>query len=130
VACFAPDYRAEMPVHPDRGFTGRAQVRTNWEQILAFVPDLTVQVQRCTVDGATAWTEWEFDGTRRDGTRSLMRGVIIFEIAEGPAVTARLYLEPVQNDGEINDAVRREVVPRAGSAPGRDGPVDSDAAAP
>ena len=53
MACFAPDYRAEMPVHPDRGFTGRAQVRTNWEQILAFVPDLTVQVQRCTVDGAT-----------------------------------------------------------------------------
>jgi hypothetical protein len=27
VACFAPDYRNETPAHPERGFTGREQVR-------------------------------------------------------------------------------------------------------
>ena len=35
VACFAPDYRNETPVHPSRGFVGREQVRRNWVQIFA-----------------------------------------------------------------------------------------------
>ena len=39
-ACFAEDYVNETPVHPTRGFTGRAQVRRNWGRILAAVPDL------------------------------------------------------------------------------------------
>jgi len=49
--CFAADYRNETPVHPQRGFTGRDQVRRNWEQIFAAIPDLTVKVLRCAVDG-------------------------------------------------------------------------------
>ena len=40
VACFDEDYENETPVHPGRGFRGRDQVRTNWEQIFAFVPDV------------------------------------------------------------------------------------------
>ena len=39
-SCFALDYRNETPAHPVRGFTGRAQVRRNWEQIFAFKPAL------------------------------------------------------------------------------------------
>jgi len=35
VGCFAADYRNETPAHPERGFTGRDQVRRNWEQIFA-----------------------------------------------------------------------------------------------
>ncbi len=38
-SCFAADYRNPAPVHPAQGFTGRAQVRRNWEQIFTFVPD-------------------------------------------------------------------------------------------
>ncbi len=53
VACFAPDYRNETPVHPERGFTGRAQVRKNWEQIFAAVPDITSTVLSWAVDGDT-----------------------------------------------------------------------------
>ena len=41
VACFAPDYRNETPVHPERGFSGREQVRKNWQQIFAAIPDVT-----------------------------------------------------------------------------------------
>ena len=41
VACFAADYRNETPAHPERGFTGREQVRGNWEQIFAAIPDIS-----------------------------------------------------------------------------------------
>ncbi|MGA7270299.1 MAG: nuclear transport factor 2 family protein, partial [Acidimicrobiia bacterium] len=59
VACFAPDYRNETPLHPERGFVGREQVRRNWSQIFALVPDVRVEVTRSAVDGDTVWTEWE-----------------------------------------------------------------------
>jgi len=110
--CFAPNYRNETPVHPQRGFTGRDQVRRNWEQIFAAIPDLTVKVLRCAVDGDTAWTEWEHRGTRPDGSQHLMRGVVIFGVGDGVAEWARFYLEPVQaGDGDADTAVRRQVAP-------------------
>lgn len=111
-SCFAADYRNETPAHPDRGFTGRDQVRRNWEQIFAAIPDLTAQVLRCAVDGDTAWTEWEHRGTRPDGTQHLMRGIVIFGVVGGVAEWARFYLEPVSADGQDADAaVRRQVLP-------------------
>src|SRR5579884_4145692 len=83
VGCFSSEYRNETPAHPERGFTGREQVRANWTQILAAVPDLTCEVLRYAVDDDTVWSEWEHRGTRRDGTSHLMRGVIIFGVVEG-----------------------------------------------
>src|SRR5450756_2100351 len=75
VACFAEDYENETPIHPARSFRGREQVRSNWEQIFAFVPDLRAEVRASAIDQETAWTEWEMTGTRRDGTTHHMRGV-------------------------------------------------------
>lgn len=110
VGCFAPDYRNETPAHPERGFTGREQVRHNWTQILAAIPDLTADVVGCVVDGDTAWTEWEHRGTRPDSTAHLMRGVIIFGVSDGTASWARFYLEPVQAEaGTVDQAVRLQV---------------------
>jgi ketosteroid isomerase-like protein len=112
VACFAPDYRNETPAHPERGFIGNEQVRKNWAQIFASIPDITAEVLRCTVDGDTAWTEWEHRGTRADGTAHVMRGVVIFGVADDVAAWARFYLEPVQEDaGSVDLAVRRQVSP-------------------
>src|SRR5664279_3034738 len=73
VDCFAADYRNETPAHPGRGFVGRDQVRKNWEQIFAFVPDVTAEVVRSAADGNTVWSEWEMRGTRPDGSTHLMR---------------------------------------------------------
>lgn len=110
VSCFAADYRNETPAHPERGFTGRDQVRRNWEQIFAAVPDVSAVVLRGTVDGDTAWTEWEHRGTRPDGSQHLMRGVVIFGVRNGVAEWARFYLEPVRADGDNADAaVRRHL---------------------
>jgi ketosteroid isomerase-like protein len=110
VDCFSPDYRNETPVHPARGFRGREQVRRNWQQIFAGVPDLRARVLRSTVDGATVWSEWEMSGTRRDGAEHLMRGVVVFEVADGRAASARFYLEPVDPGPEDVDAAVQATV--------------------
>ena len=97
VDCFAPDFRNETPVHPARSFRGREQVRANWRQIFAGIPDLRARVVASVVDGASVWSEWEMSGTRRDGAAQLLRGVVIFRVADGRAVSARFYLEPVDD---------------------------------
>lgn len=108
-SCFAADYRNETPVHPARGFRGREQVRKNWEQIFAAVPDLSAEA-RWVEDEGSVWSEWEMRGTRRDGSAHLMRGVVIFGVEGGEATWARFYLEPVQEGGPgVDEAVRRGV---------------------
>ncbi|TXN28127.1 nuclear transport factor 2 family protein [Lacisediminihabitans profunda] len=109
VDCFADDYLNETPAHPSQSFTGAEQVRRNWAQLFAGIPDLRALVLSTAVDGAVAWTEWELSGTRRDGAPQLMRGVIIFTVAEGRATSARFYLEPVELDGPDADAAAARV---------------------
>ena len=108
--CFSSSYRNETPIHPARGFTGRDQVRRNWQTILAGVPDLRAEVIRAAVSGDVVWTEWEMSGRRRDGSPHLMRGVVIFMVAGGRATGARFYLEPVDpTAADVDSAVRADV---------------------
>ena len=118
VGCFAPDYRNETPAHPAQGFTGRDQVRRNWEQIFAVMPDLAVRVLRSACDGDVVWSEWHMAGTRPDGTALQMAGVVIFGVRGGQFSWARWYLEPVQAGGpDVNQALRQRVG-AAGAGPG------------
>jgi ketosteroid isomerase-like protein len=108
VACFADDYVNEWPAHPQRGFRGREQVRRNWSQLFAGVPDLRARLPRMTVDGDTVWTEWDISGTRGDGAAFLMRGVSIFGVREGHLAWVRFYLEPVEEtSGDVDAHTRR-----------------------
>jgi hypothetical protein len=110
-ACFSEEYQNETPAHPARGFRGRAQVRRNWEQIFAFVPDIHAEVVRSAVDRDTVWTEWEMRGTRRDGRSHWMRGVIVFTVSGDAIQRALFYLEPVdESDATVDDAIREQVV--------------------
>ena len=110
VACFAADYRNETPVYPARGFVGRERVRRNWEQIFTFVPNVTARLLAYAVDGDTIWSEWEHSGTRADGSRHLMRGVMILGVTAGSADWVRFYLESVDDDSANADiAVARQV---------------------
>jgi ketosteroid isomerase-like protein len=102
--CFAQDFLNETPIHPARSFQGREQVRKNWAQIFAGVPDIEADILRSSVEGASAWTEWEMRGTRRDGARHLMRGVSIFGVGDDEFTSVRFYLEPVQDGGPSVDA--------------------------
>ena len=118
VGCFVPGYRNETPAHPAQGFTGREQVRRNWQQIFAIMPDISATVLRSCCDGEVVWSEWEMTGTRPDGTPLQMAGVIIFGVRDGLFSWARFYLEPVQAGGpEVNQAVRQRAG-AAGAGPG------------
>ena len=118
VGCFAPDYRNETPAHPAQGFTGPGQVRRNWEQVFAVMPDLTATVLRSCCDGEVVWSEWQMTGTRPDGAAMQMAGVIIFGVRGGQFSWARFYLEPVQAGGpDVNQALGQRVG-AAGAGPG------------
>lgn len=108
VECFTEDYVNETPAHPARGFHGREQVRRNWTEIFAAVPDITTEVIRSDQVGDTVWSEWEMRGTRLDGEPHLMRGVMIFTVDGGRARALRFYLEPVDLSGlDADEFVRR-----------------------
>jgi hypothetical protein len=69
-------------------------------------------VSASSVDGATAWTEWEMSGTRLDGSPHAMAGVIIFGVDEDRITCARFYLEPVDHtSGDVDTAVERAMKP-------------------
>jgi hypothetical protein len=110
VDCFTPHYVNEAPLHPSRGFSGSAQVRSNWEQIFAFVPDVQAAVLDQAVDGHRVWSEWEMRGTRLDRSVHLLRGVIVFELDGPRASSARFYLEPVDETvTSVTEAVQHQI---------------------
>lgn len=121
VACFHEDYRSEQPAHPARGFGGREQVRKNWGAFFDSVPDLRADLRANTVDGDREWTEWRFHGTRRDGTRFDLAGVIVMGLGrDGRIASGRVYIEEVEQAGAgIDESVRRTAEGRTGG--GRSG---------
>lgn len=111
VSCFAEDYVNETPVHPQRGFRGSDQVRTNWAQIFAGVPDMKAAVLRRAESDGEVWTEWDMSGSRgENGGPFLMRGVVIFGIRADVISSARFYLEPAEEASGDVDAHTRHVV--------------------
>jgi hypothetical protein len=106
--CFAADYHSEQPAHPDRAFSGREQVRENWSAIFADVPDLQAELLRTAGSDGQEWGEWWIHGTRQDGSRMELRGVIINGIEDDHVAWARLYLELVEEGGAgISAAIDR-----------------------
>ena len=100
--CIDEDYRSEQPAHPNRGFGGKEQVRKNWSALLESFPDFEAELIRYTLDGETAWSEWHWSATGLN-----MAGVTLFGVREERIVWGRLYMEPVEEDGEdIDEAVQ------------------------
>jgi ketosteroid isomerase-like protein len=110
VGCFAADFVNETPAHPARSFRGRDQVRRNWAQIFAAVPNLEADIVDSASRGDTMWTEWEMRGTRLDGAPHLMRGVSIFKVTGDAFASVRFYLEPVEQAGVGVDAAVRSAL--------------------
>lgn len=108
VDCFHEDYRSEQPVHPGRGFGGRAQVRANWSAIFDGVPDFAAALVNYCEAEAQQWSEWRWTGTRADGSALDMAGVTVLGIRDGRIAWGRLYVEPVQAaEQTIHEAVQR-----------------------
>lgn len=53
--------------------------------------------------------EWEWRGVRADGAQHLMRGVTIGGVKEDRIMWVRLYMEPVQEGGGADVAVRQNL---------------------
>lgn len=101
---FADDYQSDQPAHPDRAFSGRAQVLENWTSVFAGVPNFRAELVSSCRDGNVEWGEFDWRGRYTDGSPFAMRGVIIATIHDGRIVAARLYVEPVEHSGTDIDA--------------------------
>ena len=100
VACFAPDYRSEQPAHPSRAFAGSDQVRENWTNVFAGVPDFRAELLlSVTTDDGVEIGEWDWRGTHTDGSPFAMRGTTLMGIEGDQIAWGRLYMEPVERDG-------------------------------
>jgi ketosteroid isomerase-like protein len=91
VACFTEECRFELPNHPARSFTGRTQARQNWSMIFEAVHDLAIDLVNVSYEDARCWVEWEYTGTRVDGTSHLMRGVTIVDVDDDARLAAARF---------------------------------------
>lgn len=110
VACFDDNYYSEQPVHPDRTFQGREQVRNNWASNFDEMPDFSAQLIRHAINNDFIWSEWEWQATRRDSSKLLIRGVMIMGVQGGKIIWGRLYVEPVEVKGRGIEAAVEEVM--------------------
>jgi len=110
VALFDDDYDSYQPLRPSEAFQGSAQVRKNWSTIFKSMPDFHGELLREAVEDGTAWTEWEMTTTKTDGSRLVLRGVIIMGISSDKIKWGRLYLEPIFDyEGDIDQGVREMI---------------------
>jgi ketosteroid isomerase-like protein len=93
--CFTADFRAELPHHPERSFTGAERVQANWTAIFARAPHLTAKVLRTAVNGPEIWSEWEITGVDTAGAPVTFAGPVIVTTRDGRINWARFYLDPV-----------------------------------
>ncbi len=98
-AFFAADYRSEQPLHPNRGFGGSEQVLANWTSVFEGVPDFVAERVASASAQGMVWSEMRWQGTYRDGSPFLMRGITVLGIRDNKIAWARLYMEPVEEGG-------------------------------
>ena len=108
--CIDEGYRSEQPAHPNRGFGGKEQVRKNWSALFESFPDFKAELLRYTSEGETVWSEWHWNATGLN-----IAGVTLFGVRAERIVWGRLYMEPVEEDGEdIDEAMRTMTETRQG----------------
>ena len=106
---FRDDYQSDQPTHPDRSFSGRAQVLENWSSVFAGVPDFRAELLASCHDESVEWGEVDWRGHHTDGSPFAMRGIITATIRDSRIAAARLYIEPVEHSGEDIEAAVEEL---------------------
>ncbi|MDT4910950.1 MAG: hypothetical protein QOC66_78 [Pseudonocardiales bacterium] len=107
-ACVARDYDSTQPAHPARAFRGRNQVLENWIAVFAGVPDFSAELLTYAVRDDVEFAEWHWHGTHLDGSAFEMRGTTVFGVRDDLVQWGRLYMEPVDVDGDDIQAMVRD----------------------
>jgi ketosteroid isomerase-like protein len=94
-ACFTDDFRADVPHHPSRSFSGAQNVLANWTNIFHKCPQLTATVLRSAINATELWSEWEMSEPTADGPAVRFAGPVVLTTREGRIATARFYLDAV-----------------------------------
>src|SRR5688572_6352518 len=90
--CFDEKYSSEQPIHPNRIFQGKDQVKMNWTSNFSEMPDFSVKLLRYAINSNEIWAEWEWQGTRQNKSRLFMRGVNIMKVENGKVIHGRYYM--------------------------------------
>lgn len=106
-ACFAPHYVDEAPARHGEWVQGREQVRKNFANLFASIPDVRAEILSSVADSQTLWIEWRMSGTRVDGTHMEFVGVNIFGVQQGQFHWGRIYTELVRDAGGITAQMDR-----------------------
>lgn len=106
-ACFAENYEDVAPARPGETVRGRAQVRANFEELFASMPDLEANLRNVMHDDKQVWMEWSMQGTRPDGTRMEFVGVNVFDVTDGLLSRGRIYTEIVREAGGVKAQLER-----------------------
>ncbi|GAA1699800.1 hypothetical protein MMUR_33460 [Mycolicibacterium murale] len=93
--CFTPDFRSDLPHHPERSFTGTDQVVRNWTAMYAMAPDLSARILRTAIHDDELWSEWEMTGTQTSGVPVTFIGPVIATTRDGLISSVRFYLDRV-----------------------------------
>jgi hypothetical protein len=76
-------------------------VFANWSSVFRGIPDFSSDLVASSVDGETEWGEWDWRGHHpTDGTSFVTRGITVLIVCNDLVAEARLYMEPVDLDGE------------------------------
>lgn len=95
-ARFAADFRAELPHHPARSFTGANHVHTKLDEHLRWEPELTAALLRHANGNGKIWSEWELTEPAADGSVVRFSGPVVLTTPDGRIATARFYLNLVE----------------------------------
>ncbi|MBV9831198.1 MAG: nuclear transport factor 2 family protein, partial [Marmoricola sp.] len=80
-----------------------------WTSVFEGVPDFEGELVAWSRTGDTEWGEVDWRGHHLDGATFAMRGVIVATVVDDLITSARLYVEPVeqQETGDIEAAVEQ-----------------------
>lgn len=108
-ACMSIDYDSTQPAHPSRAFRGRDQVQANWSEVFAGIPDFSAELLSYAVSDNVELAEWHWRGTYSDdGSAFEMRGATVFGVVDELVQWGRLYMEPVDVNGDDIKAMVRD----------------------
>ena len=72
-------------------FVGKAAVRKAYEDVFATFPDARWSNPKHFIDGERGFTEWEFSGTKKDGTKVEVTGCDLFTFRNGKIAIKNSY---------------------------------------